>query len=837
MRVNLNNNWEMLHRPLTFTAEHVAEILRADDYIKAGNLPCDVHMPLIQEGIINDPVVADYCFDSEWIENKSWWMLSKFKVTKENLSSREGRLVIEALDLFADIFVNGVHIGCHESVHYPFEANVMDWLQEGENTLLVRLTAGPERISREDYEYIKDMICTEYDQNRGDRGEKARAMLRKPQYVYGWDWGPRIATVGIMKNAWLDFPADVAITRVHPVTLEVNPQAKMRFEVEFESLLPISTQEADVLVEVSYDGSTIWQEERNVLAVSGVNYVDFETVIPDAKLWWPNGAGEQPMYTVTATVSCKTAKVTCEPVRFGIRTVGLDLTKYGDNDRRFAVQVNGVSIYSKGGDWIPSDSIYARVDMHKYETLIRDAKECNFNMLRIWGGGNYERDEFYNLCDENGILIWHDFMFGCSAYPDDKEWFRQLVIKEIDYQTKRLRHHPSMALWCGNNENQWLFEDRMISGEKHTPSSGLIVYNKIAPAIIRANCPEIPYWHSSPYGGEMPNDNEVGDRHHWRDCTMSDNMEDRINPEAYDAVTSRFVSEYGYIGPCSEETIQKYYGDKPFTPGDAIWDLHNNTFEKATVPEGIRKHYIDPESLSKADYLQYARLVQGLMYGYSLEAIRFYPKNDGALFWMYNDTWGEVGWTIIDYYLDRKPSYYYVKRAFAHNKFILRYSEDKKTVRVLGVNDTAKDIQLELEYGYVSFDGTFDTAKETITIPAFSKEIVKEFPLPDKNMKQGVVFARGGDAPLAILRTGPFRDYDNAAGSVAIEKIEKDGDDYIVTLKSTGFTHAVSLNVPAAVHMSDAYFDMLPGDVCTIRVFDGVKNYKPEELAPIFLTP
>jgi beta-mannosidase len=287
------------------------------------------------------------------------------------------------------------------------------------------------------------------------------------------------------------------------------------------------------------------------------------------------------------------------------------------------------------------------------------------------------------------------------------------------------------------------------------------------------------------------------------------------------------VSEYGYIGPCSEETITKYYGGQAWTPGDKIWNLHNNTFEKATVPEGIRRHYTDPEPLAIRDYLQYARLVQGLMYGYSLEAIRFYPKNDGALFWMYNDTWGEVGWTIIDYYLDRKPSFYYVKRAFAPVKLILRASEDRKTVRVMGVNDTPDEVKADLTFGYVSFDGKYDQAGVPVTLKPFDKAIVHEFAMPEGDARDGVVFARLDGAPLALLRQVPFRDFKEHEGRVLVESVKDSGNDLLVELTSQGYCHAVSLGLPASVRLSDEYFDMLPGDRVTVTVY-GAAGRKDE---------
>ena len=835
MKLSLNKEWKLLYRDLSADAGSVQDVLEAKDYMEAGSLPCDAHVPLIKAGIIKDPVVADYSYACEWMERKSWWYRRDFDVSAKDLKCRSARLVIESMDLFASVFVNGRLVGTHQSCHFPFSKDIARQLKEGRNSLLVRLTMGPEGITKGDYDYLADYICTELDGGRGDRGEKARAFLRKPQYVYGWDWGPRVGTVGIMKNAWIDFIGDIAVTRLHPVTLETGKDAKLRFETEFESLLPISTQEAYLCLKVKYEGNTVYTENKNVLALSGVNYVDFNVTLPDAKLWWPNGAGEQPLYTAELSVKGGNCTAKSDPVRFGIRTVDLNLEKYGENDHRFAVRVNGVNIYCKGADWIPADSVYGRVSPEKYAALIGEARECNFNMLRIWGGGIYERDEFYNLCDENGILLWHDFMFACSLYPDDRDWYMELVRKEADYQTKRLRSHPSVALWCGNNENPMIFENYLKKDFRERVSGGLAIYNEVIPSIVKANCPEIPYWPSSPYGGRGPNDNEAGDRHHWGDCTMNPNMEKRITPEEYDKVTSRFISEYGYIGPCSEATIKKYYGENPVVRNDRIWNLHNNTFEKATVPEGIRKHYTDPEKLELKDYLKYARLVQGLMLSYSLEAIRFYPKNDGSLFWMYNDTWGEVGWTIIDYYLDRKPSFYYVKRAFAPVKLIIRLSSDKKKVRVMGCNDTPKDRKIEAEYGYVSFTGKYETAKKTLTLPASGKGIVLEFDMPKGDIKKGLVFVRGDGAPLAVLRTGAFKKYDAADSAVTVTKTEERGRDIAVTLKSSGYSHAVSLGLKPGFHLDDDYYDMLPGEVRTVLVKDAAGKFTKESIKPVFL--
>ncbi|MCL2834898.1 MAG: beta-mannosidase, partial [Treponema sp.] len=220
MKLSLNKEWKLLYRDLSAGPDQVPSILAAADFIDAGVLPCDAHVPLINAGIIKDPVTADYCHDCGWMEQKSFWYCKEFSVTAKQLKSRAARLTIESLDLYAHIFINGKLAGTHQSCHYPFTSDIIKYLKEGANNILIRLTMGPEEFSRNDMDYLYDYISAEYERRRKDRGEKARAFLRKPQYVYGWDWGPRIGTVGIMKNAWIEFLDDIAVIGLHPVTLE-----------------------------------------------------------------------------------------------------------------------------------------------------------------------------------------------------------------------------------------------------------------------------------------------------------------------------------------------------------------------------------------------------------------------------------------------------------------------------------------------------------------------------------------------------------------------------------------------------------------------------------------
>jgi beta-mannosidase len=541
--------------------------------------------------------------------------------------------------------------------------------------------------------------------------------------------------------------------------------------------------------------------------------------VADPKPWWPNGMGGQPMYQVRAAVESEGSPMASASTEIGLRTLRLDQSRASGGSRAFRFVVNGVPAFARGANWVPADSLYARVGDEKLRALIAEAREANFTMLRVWGGGIYEREAFYRECDRAGILVWQDFMFACSLYPEHDPDFRHDVEREIAFQVRRLRSHPCLALFCGNNEIQWIFTS--TADPKPTALSGQLYWNRMAPEICHLLAPEIPYWNSSPYGGSEPNANTAGDRHHWLECMMSPEMDKRITPEEYDKVEARFVSEYGYVGPCARSTIERYFGGSPIERGSRVWQLHNNTFEKETVPAGIRRHYVDSDGLGLDDYLLYAGLVQGLMLGYSLESLRSKDACSGALFWMFSDCWGEVGWTIVDYYLQRKPAYYFVKRALAPVRIVLR--RHGGTVRAVGANDSPCPREVEVEYGYVSFDGSMrDSRQAAVRLPAFSRTVVLKFETAGHDERAGVFFVRplaGGAGVLpALLRSHPFRELAVPEPPVAARIVRRDGDRAVITVSSPVFAHAVHFAVPGQAVFSDCYFDLLPGETREITV-------------------
>ena len=814
-KIDLDKSWRVVEAPLFWDNSYLpaARKLLAQGY--DCDLPADVRMPLIANGIIKDPVLALHYLDSKWIEKRSWWFFKKFQLESVEYDLIE--LVIEAIDTDSDIFINGQYVGSHCDVHYPYIRNINAYAIQGENEVAVRVTTGLEKINDMDVSEIAWAVGVDTSISKHIRGDHRHPFVRRAQYNVGMDWDPRITTCGITRNAYIHCYKKAIIRDLGIETVCINNPALLRFTLNVELLSVFETKSCDVTIEVTYNGIKCAEKRlEDILLLSGYNYIPADLEINDAQLWWPNGYGEQPLYDVCIAVTCEGENNVYPVFQYGIRKITLDTSTISGNDRWMTLIVNGVRIFCKGGDWIPPDALYARVTDDKYKILIGEAKEANFNMLRIWGGGMFEKDIFYNYCDQNGILLWHDFMFACSAYPDHHKWFQEEVRQEFEYQTKRLRNHACIGLWSGNNENHWLVYDWSKKNTDLQPTLenqfGLLTANYIAKEVILKNCPYIPYWGSSPYGGKEPNALELGDIHKWRDCMMNADIANRIEPKRYDFDVGKFVTEYGYVGSCCKKTMENYFDGEQIKRDSEIWMLHTNTYEKNTVLAGIKKHYnIDGASLNLDDYILYSGMVHLLMLSYSLEAIRFNLECSGGLFWMYNDTWGEIGWTIIDYYLRRKIAYYGVKRALAPVKISMR--ENNGNVLVQGLNDTAAQVDFIADYGYISFDGVVRKTKTIeITLPPHSREYLFTEALPQEDFLRGgiVLIPQNNVVSPELLRIHDMCQLIFSKSEVKITSDEQIEKDRIITVFSEKFAHGVYLDYEN--HCSDNYFDLLPGE-------------------------
>ena len=907
----LDRNWRLFEAPIADGPDMASAMLAPDREGYDVILPCDVHVPLIAAGVIPEPLEALQTENCAWVEDRSWWFVNRFTLPDGFLEADKITLSLDRMDTSADIFLNGQALGRHRNAFRPFEAEVLTRLLPGENSLVIRLTAGHETVSEEDLGFLIPFVCTEAERLTNPdhpRGDWRRMAQRKPQYVYGWDWGPRLVTCGMGGPVKLvaERMLSVRSIQVQTRSLEWMPQelsgvplpqaAHLRFDLEIDTFLHISTCEADIQLDLKFGDDLVHSSRTQVCLRSGWNNLTLDACLENPNLWWPNGMGAPNLYTAHFTVMAslpgpakgsgfQEARVSPPPIRFGIRTEELDESllptpteaSRGDAadtvlsgsansapERRFQLLVNGEPVFCKGGNWIPSDSLYLRISDEKYRALIAEAVQSDYNMLRIWGGGFYETELFHDLCDENGLLIWQDLMFACSAFPDHLEWFRQECAAEIEHQAKRLRNHPCLVLWSGNNEIHSAFDGWWEGSDMLFPNGGMQVWNYIAPKLLHQLTPNIPFWNSSPYGGLRPGDPGSGDVHHWGECMMSPEISKRIRPTAFDEVTAKFVSEYGYVGPCRLSSIERYHGGAPVVRDGPIWREHNNTFEKDTVLAGIRKHYLDPDNLDMMEYLLYAGLCQGLMYGYSLEALRAKPNCAGAIYWMYNDTWGETGWTTIDYYLQRKISFPFVRRAFAPVKLIVRKvpgidsrtSTDAEpvTYAVTGINETTQAIHLCVAYGYCRFDGTSGKLPEQeVHLPARSRGVLFTFTVEQASEMDSVdglaaVIPLGAppvhpaatdlagagetDLPVILPATeshGEFRQWRLSAPTLTIEADARTEQGCSFTVQTDVYAHAVHFGLDERIRLSDEYFDLLPGECRKIVVESGLE-WLPETL-------
>lgn len=614
---------------------------------------------------------------------------------------------------------------------------------------------------------------------------------------------------------------------------EENALVKASVEIEHNTLT--SSGWGSLSIEFAdEEGRKFGAEKEDVFLSSGIAIAELDLAVDALRLWWPNGSGSQHRYDVEINLESEDGSAS-KHLKWGMRTVQLN-----NRPGRFGAIINGKPIFLKGGNWIPPDSLYGRVTPDKVISLLEEAAEANFNCLRIWGGGRFEMDEFYEACDRHGIFVWQDFMSACAPLPAHQEWFRREFMKEADYQIRRLRNRACLLLWCGNNEVGSCYSWMPEFDEHKDPAWR--IYHRDLPRLLKQLDPDIPYWPTSPYGGaENVNARDVGDDHHW--VVMRAEEEYWSNPQYWDeSERPIFNSEYGYGGPCSLETTREYTDTDSPDLFSEVGHQHTNTFyDIPRVNHGIREHYRDPEGLSLEDYILLGGLVQGLNLGYSLESLRANEQTMGGIFWMYNDTWGENGWTIIDYYLRRKISFYNVRRCLAPTRLVLRkggqaFGGKLGEIVLIVLNDSPDPLGGEVEMGYVSFDGNekeLDVLE--LEVPGRSRTVAGTWEIPDgERARNGTVAAIPRGIPDLLPVTwyhGRYRELNFPGATIEVVGSEQKGDHLEIRVRSDVYAHAVHFQIPSEYRLSDHYFDLLPGEQRKVTIYGG-RDLDPDVLSP-----
>ena len=797
------------------------------------DVPGDVYVATMNAGWIEDPFYDQNEKTVAWMEQKEWWYRLTFDGPAEppQLGARD-RLIFHGLDTYATVYLNGAEIGSSRNMFREAAFDVSGALRYGEpNTLAVRFDP-PLQVIAED----KAASAVE----PWGRNEQ-RVFMRKAQFGYGWDWGPRLPTIGIWRPVELRREQLATLEGVHFHTLHLSPerdQAIVAVKVEAGRFATDAPLEAHIRL-TTPDGSAT---ARYRISVEGDSATATLT-IKNPALWWTHDLGDPALYALDVKLVMEDVVLDEWAGRVGIRTIELDQSVDPDEPgtRFFRFVLNGVPIFARGANWIPADSFVGAIPAGRYTGLLSAARDANMNMLRVWGGGIYEHDVFYETCDALGLLVWQDFMFSCAPYPEDLPDLVAEVEAEARYQVARLRSHPSLALWCGNNENQWLHANRYFF-DPAVVVPGALYYHQILPDVVAALDGSVPYWPGSPFGGNDYNSQEDGDRHNWNvwhggfDRRFGEQPRQDFSPEGvsfrrYAEDNGRFISEFGMHAAPVLETLRRVIPESELYHHSPSMDHHNKDNPKNKGDHLMSDTTGLPDSLD--DYIDYSMIAQAEGLKFGIEHFRRRkPHCSGALFWQLNDCWPVLSWSVLDYYGFGKAGYYYSKRVFAPVLASFKLLEDG--VELWITNDTLETVQETAVVRLASFAGEL-LVEETLgfSIPANSSEMVRRWSAEE--------LPGGPDRYLVVRQDDLFpanraffaRIKDLQRGAADVQTTVEALDDHMleVTLSASGYAFFVNLHVPDEhTTYSDNFFDLEPGETRTITVANATRPLSAEDV-------
>ena len=781
-------------------------------------VPGVVHLDLLANKKIDDPFYRDNESKLQWIEKVGWEYTLDFDATADLLSRRNVDLVFDGLDGPCQVFLNGKLILAANNSFRTWRVPVKGVLVAGKNSLWVSF---PSAIAAADAAAATDPW---HDKTKVD----AKTYLRKPAYEYGWDWGPRFVTSGIWKPVRLEAWEHARITDfvVHQRDVSAD-SAHLNAEVEVDSAGNGQSQ-----INLTYDdGQKTINISRKVQLHLGLNTIDFPIEVQHPKLWYPAGYGAQPLYNFTAQLDGKGTSVDERKLKIGLRSIVLDRhpDKWG---RSFQLVVNGIPVFAKGADVIPFDSFANRVTTKDYRRILESARDANMNMIRHWGGGYYESDEFYQICDELGLMVWQDFMFGNDWQPGTYD-FKLNIEAEAEDQLRRLRNHASIVLWSGNNETevalQWNDRPKLPADVRYqmwqdylTEFSGILARDVARFAL------ETPYWPSSPSADyEALSDHyQSGDQHDWSV------WHGRVPFSEYEKHHWRFVTEYGFQSFPEWRTIESFTepGDRTgiFTP--ILLAHQKNNEGNSIIADYLAKDYPEPKDFKNFLYVSQVLQAEGIKIGAEHHR-RSRPETMGTIFWQLNDCWPVASWSSIDYYGRWKALQYYARRFYA--PVLVTPHLDEGNVNIYVVSDKPEAQNATLRVRLMDFEGKIllSDSKDIKVDPLASKVyltwpmaklteagardttkvfVIAELVADGKTISRNLIYL----APTKVVELKPARlttqltaDTKSGAGNYALQIASP------VLARSIQISFGELDGAPA-----DNYFDLLPGESITLSI-------------------
>ncbi|HKI88418.1 MAG TPA: glycoside hydrolase family 2 protein [Draconibacterium sp.] len=802
------------------------------------SVPGTVHTDLLDNGKIEDPYFRLNEHDLQWIDKEDWEYKTTFTVDKKWLKRDKIELDFKGLDTYADVMVNGLKVLSADNMFREWKADVKNVLKEGENELhilfLSPINVGIKKYDAQGYVIpVSDNDLAEIGKVEGNK--KVSVYTRKAGYHFGWDWGPRLVTSGIWRPVYLKAWDDAAIENLQIVQHEVSDE-KATFTAVFE-IRSLENHSARL---------TIMNEElqlasEKVRLKKGIGKYSVDFTIKNPKLWWTNGLGEAYLYNITGKLNIRNRSVT-KDTRIGIRTLEL-VRKKDDDGTSFYFKLNGHPVFMKGANYIPNDVFLPRVTEGKYRNVIETAKKSNINMLRVWGGGIYENNIFYDLCDENGILVWQDFMFACAMFPDDQAFLDNVKQEAID-NVKRLRNHPSIGLWCGNNEilaawYGWGWKQAEEAKSKENADkiwqSYVDIFHKILPEVVKEYDPQRSYWGSSPSSGlGIPADLINGDEHYWGVWWGKEPF------ETYATHLARFMSEYGFQSFPEMSTVKKYALPTDYDIfSDVLKSHQRSSIGNGTIEYYMLKQYLRPKDFESFLYVNQVLQAEGVKFG--LEGHRrAMPFCMGSLYWQLNDCWPVASWSSTDYYQKWKALQYYAKKGFA--PVLVSPYVDGVKFKVGIVSDRLEKVNAELNLKLMDFDGQVIWEENSLVeIPANSSDDYFdvnywEF-LYKKNLQKLVFTAVLKEKGEVISKNyyyfRPYKELKVPTPNLeyAVVKVDNGFD---IELKVDKLAKNIYLQIDDEQgFFSDNFFDLLPGEVAKINLETDMTEQKLNEVLTI----
>ena len=797
-------------------------------------VPGTVHQDLIDNDKLINPFFGMNEEKVQWVEKEDWQYRTTFTLTKEQLARQAAVLNFEGLDTYAEIYLNGSLLERTDNMFVGYQIPVKDVLREGENRLQVYFHS-PIKIGLPQWE----TDGFEYPADNDHSKTRVSIYSRKAPYSYGWDWGIRLATSGIWRPVTLELydAASIEDYFVHQesVTKEL---AKVNNILEVKSVAQ-APQQAEVVLAYSYKDGAKVTEQKNVTLQPGCNKVSMPIEIANPHLWMPNGWGEAALYDFEMTVKVDGKTVASEKKRVGLRTIKVVMEDDKDG-KSFYFMVNGEPVFAKGANLIPDDALLPNVTKERYYQLVKDAKDANHNMIRVWGGGIYEDDRFYDAADEMGILIWQDFIFACTTYPSDPTFLRR-VAEEAEYNIKRLRSHACLAMWCGNNE---IYEGMRYWGWDKKYTNPAIweemkegynkLFHQLIPSFVKEFDAERFYMHGSPFEANWgrPHSWKIADSHNWGTWYGQKPF------ESLDTELPRFMSEYGFQAFPEMKTIATFAEPKDYALESDVMNAH----QKASIGNYLIKktmalYYEVPEDFEELVYK--GLVLQGFGIRHGIEAHRRNrPYCMGSLYWQLNDSWPVVSWSSIDYYGNWKAMHYQSQRAFA--PVLLNAFKEGDDLCIYTLSDELKEHKnATLQLKVMDFNGK-----------VLSKKVVKgEVPA-----NASAIFHKEAYAGLATNPTNTLllmtlkdqkgkvlseeiyyfnypKDQELPVAKVSYKVKQMDGK-CEVTLSAKQLARDIFIEIPyQGARFTDNFFDLLPGQTKKIVITsDEIKKGEPVAL-------